>query len=690
MSINKIVSLLKSDNIADDLADDELQKIADDVIIGYEVDEDSRADWLETNKKAMSIIKHCEDSDGSDITRDGPFTDSSRVIYPLLAPAVIQMAARIIPQIVKNGQVCLFKVLGPDPDGSKELSAGRMTDYASYAFLTESKTWLKDTHKLCAIMSSWGTAFRQVYYCAISKKVKSELIPPEDVIINHDISCLEEAPRITVRHWMTKNQIEEKIRANIFCKIDTDILDDRTDERENADSREKTPSFEVLCQTTYLDLDDDGYAEPYQVYTLKKDAKVLGIYPAYKLKDVDFDNKNGKVLYIKRRLNIIDYHLIDDPEGKFYSIGLNYLLTHSNISITAVLRQLLDAGTLANTQGGFITKNFKTQQKNLQFEMGEFQVLDIDPELDPTKQIMPLPFKEPSQVLLGLLQLMIQASEKVGMITDVLTGDVDGVNTPATTMLAMVEASSRAFKPVIQKLEISETTEFTLWVELESEYLTTDDTGKKYVLFNKTSLEVAKSDFNLTQYAICPVADPTQSSEAHKYAKVRFLGDMLNTPIAAQMNVPQVLKYIFTEIQIPEAINFIAQPQPQQPDPVKTAELQLKQTAIQNKHEIDQLKIQLGQEKAQNDQMKTRLQAAGIQIDAQNAETQKHIMAANVAKGFADTKAKQQTAQNTHDLNKAKLGKEHVQHRDQMNVEHRKLDILAQQPDDSGSSNGTQ
>lgn len=664
-SIDKLIKFLNSSNVADHLDDDLLKQIARDVIIGYKIDEDSRSTWLETNKDAMQIIKHCESHGGEASTRDFPFQDSAKVIYPLLAPAVIQMSARLIPHIVQNDKVCMFKVLGPDADGAKAAQATRMTDFASYSFLLESKTWLKDTHKLTAILSSWGTAFRRVYFDYASNSVKNELLAPEDVIINHNITSLDDAPRITIRHLMTKNDIIEQIRAGTFSNIDLSVLDNRLDERENADSRELNPACIVLCQTTYLDLDGDDYAEPYHVYVLEKDELLLGIYPAFDLQSIDFvKDKPGKVKRIERKLDIVDYHLIDDPEGKFYSIGLNYLLVHTNKSITSILRQLLDAGTLANTQGGFITKAFKTLKKRLSFRMGEFQVLDIDPSINPQQHIMPLPFKEPSQVLLGLLQLLIQSGKETGFITDVLTGDIEGQNTPATTALAMIEQGTRAFKPVVQKLYISEKNEFTLWVELMSKNLEVSEDGKKYANFQDQQIGIARQDFDLSQLSICPVADPTQCSEAHKYARVRFLGELLNSQAGAALNVPEVILTVLQDMQIPNAQKMIAPPQQPAPDP-KMIKIQADQEKAQLEHQVDMLKLQLQAEKNQTDKMKVMIQAAGLQIDAANAESQQQIMAANVAKSMSDTITKDRKAYESR-----------KEHEDKINVEHRKLDIM--------------
>lgn len=701
-SIDKLLKYLSVKNIADELDEDRCNEIAKDVILGYEIDEDSRTIWLETNKEAMEIIKHCEASNDTD--RDFPFEGSAKVIYPLLAPAVIQMAARMSTHIVQNDKVCNFTVLGPDqPEmtqgpaqpgqppqqiptgkGIKQAKAERLTDYASYVFLKKSKTWLKDTHKLMSIVASWGTGFRQVTYDPILKTTVHELIPPEDVIINHNISSLEQAPRITIRHRLRKNEIIELIRAGKFCNKDLDSLDNAKEDLEKGgDSREINPAIEFLCQTLYLDLDEDGYAEPYKAYVRKDTSELFGLYPAFKLKDVDI--ADGEIKRIKPRIDIVDYHLMDDPEGKFYSIGLNYLLLHPNKTLTTICRQLLDSATLANTQGGFVTKAFKTNKRSLEFRMGEFQVLDVDPSINPQQHIIPLPFKEPSQVMFALFQALVQASKEIGFITDVLTGDVESQNTPATTMLAMVEQGTRAFKPVIQKLYISEKNEFTLWFELNAEYMQGSDTPANYAQFQGQSIQIFKSDFDSNSIDVSPVADPTMCSEAHKYAQLKMLGDIMMNPALAQALDPKaVVKTLLEGAGFMNADQLIAQQAPA-PDP-KMMKLQLDAQKHQDKNQIDQLKLQLQSAKIDNDKLKVQIQAGGLQIKASESQSKTGLMnaAASRDQASAELAAQQAGHQHAQDIIDTQLKKNEMGLKNAL--EHRKLDIMETKQRNQGSS----
>lgn len=641
-NIDKLLKFINSKNVAEYLDEEESKEFVQDVITGYQIDDDSRSQWLEVNKEAMKIIKNTEDIDSHGM-KDFPFQGACKVMYSLISPAVIQLASRLIQHIVRNDVVAECKVLGPDtePDvdiktgqptgyGKKEKRAKRVRDFLSYELLIESDSWLLDQHKMCHILASWGMAFKKVYYDPFLKKNCSELISPEDIIINQATPSLDRCRRITIRRYMTKNEIIEKQKANYFLDFDLDILDVHSTtamdnvSKEN-DSREKQPIFEILEQFCYYDLDDDEYEEPYVVFVHPASETLIGMYTAFELKDLKIEpnEETGALefLGIIPRHNIVDYRLIDDPEGKFYSLGLNALLLHQNKAITAILRQLIDAGILRNTAGtsGFITKAFTTKQKNIKFKLGQFEQVEINPSLRMQDQIMNLPFQEPSQVLLALLQFLVDSGKELGFMTDILTGDSQTQNVPATTTLAMIEMATRAFKPVVQKLFQSEKKEFKIWFHLHSLYLN----KAQYFNFQDQSDQVIADDFNEDDLDIVPVADPTMSSEAHKYARLQAMMQFMQN-IPGSTNVPEGTKRFYTELEFPNPDALVQPPSPPPPDP-KLLEAQTKQQALEKDKVIDTLKQQLA--------------AVKIQLDARKV-TDKELLTQMKIEESSDKKAK--------------------------------------------------
>lgn len=643
-SIDKLIKLLNSSaNLAENLDDETRLSIAQDVVEGYEIDLDSRKDWLEINQKALALAK-TEETKSESASRDFPFDGASKVIYPLIGPAIIQLAARLSQHIVRNGRVAECTVLGQDQpqinpqtgqptgEGVKELKAKRITDWYSYKLLVESDSWLPDQYKLCSMLVAWGIAFKETYYDESSESVVTDLISPEDVIINHNTSSLDKARRITTRIYLTKNDIITKIRSGKFLDIDLDSLDSSIMDncREENDTRDKQPVYEILRQLCYLDLDEDEYAEPYYVFVQNHNKILLGIYPAFEISDININSK-GQIISIRRRCGLVDYHLIDDPEGKYYSLGLNHVLYHLAKSLTTILRQLLDAGTLKNAGNstGFVTKNIKTNSRTLRLKLGEFIPVDLG-TLDAkiSDQFYNIPFQEASQSLLALFEILSDSAKQMAFMSDLLTGDAETQNVPATTTLAMVEQATRAFKPMITKFYASSKKEFKNMFHLWAIYLN----KQQYFMFQDQAQQIVQSDFDEQNMDVCPVADPTMSSEAHKYARMQALYQLFQTQIVGALNVPPMLEEYFRGLEFTSPELFIKPPAPPAPDP-KMVKVQVDGQLKEKDQQIELLHTQL---EAQFKNRKLDLEETKIGLKAQEVNNKTNESKSKVLKTVVD------------------------------------------------------
>lgn len=661
MSIEKLLKFVQAGNVAEMLDDDQLQEIAEKASTGFDIDEESCRDWIDMNKEALKMIK---------AEAKNEYTQSyahSKVIYPLLASATIQLASRLIPHLVRNDKVAECAVLGPDPDGMKAAKAEMVSNFFSYDLLVSSDSWLKESHKLIHMICAWGTAYRKLYFDEGQDKVCSEVVSPEDVIINSNTSSIEKCRRITVRTYLTKNEIVEQIRNDRFSEVDVEKLKAGSYSDDKQDMNDTNPVYEVLEQFCYLDLDEDGYEEPYIVYFHRDSNTVLGIYSGYDAEDI-YVNTKGKIKKIVPRPYVVDYHCIDDPAGKFHSMGLNHLLFHQNKSITSILRQLIDSGTLANQQGGFTTKAFKTKKREIKQELGKFTQLEIPPNVDIRTQIMPLPFKEPSQVLFSLLGLLIDAGKETGFVTQALVGDSEGQNTPATTMLAIIEQGTRAFKPMIQKLFHSLKKEFKMMFYLYGKF----STFERFIKYQDTTIQVSKEIFDATSLDIVPVADPTQSSEAHRYVKMQALQQLLQTPLANILNMPALASRILKDLQIDRYEELIQPPQPPAPDP--------KMEMAKMKNELDMQKLQLDQVKEQRESIK-------LQVDMLNTKIKQNE--AVILQQESDEKQRMMVARSNKDQQEANVKQRLAQvAEDKVRIERERLALMAkQQRDETGDSN---
>ena len=589
----KLLQLIESKNIAEELDEEFLKEIAEDASAGYRIDEESCEDWIKMNKDAIKMIKAEAKSERT------KSYGHSKVIYPLLASATVQLSSRLIPHLVRNNKVVECAVLGPDPQGIKAAKAEAVSNFFSYELLIESDSWIKESHKLIQMLCAWGTAYRKLYFDEDQDKVMSEVISPEDVIINTNTCSIDKARRITVRNYLTKNQIIEFIRSGVYLEVDVDKFN--TDELD-----EVNPVYEILEQSCFIDLDEDGYEEPYVVHFHLESETILGIYPGFEAEGIHV-NEKGQIKKIVPRPFVIDYHCIDDPEGKYHSMGLNHLLFHQNKSITSILRQLIDSGTLANQQGGFITKAFKTKKREIKQELGKFTQLEIPPSSKIQDHVMSLPYKEPSQVLFSLLGLLIEAGKETGFITQALTGDAQGQNVPATTMLAIVEQGTRAFKPMVQKLFHSLKKEFKMMYSLYGK----NSSFRRFIKYQDVDIEVSRELFNDQDLDILPVADPTQSSEAHRYMKLQAIEQMMQSPLGGVLNLQAVAQRVFKDLQIEKPEELIAQPKPPPPDP--------DMVKAQMKHQIDLAKLELEKTKEQREQVKLEIDMLKTQIKRNEA-----------------------------------------------------------------------
>lgn len=656
MSVEKLIKFVQSENVAEMLDDDQLHEIVENAAHGFDIDEESCRDWIDMNKEALKMIKAEATSEHTQNYAH------SKVIYPLLASANIQLASRLIPHLVRNNKVAECAVLGPDLDGMKAMKAEKVSNFFSYDLLIDSDSWLKESHKLITMVCAWGTGYRKLCFDVGQDKVLSEVLSPEDVIINSNTASIDKARRITIRNFMTKNEIVEYIRADRFSEVDVDKFTP-----DASDMTDTNPVYEILEQFCYIDLDEDGYEEPYIVYFHKDSETVLGIYAGFEIEDIHVNTK-GKVKKIIPRPYVVDYHCIDDPAGKYHSMGLNHLLFHQNKSITSILRQLIDSGTLANQQGGFTTKAFKTKKREIKQELGKFTQLEIPPNVDIRSQIMPLPFKEPSQVLFSLLGLLIDAGKETGFVTQALMGDSEGQNVPATTQLSIIEQGTRAFKPMVQKLFHSLKKEFKMMFYLYGKFSSLD----RFIKYNDLDIQISKEIFNSSELDIMPVADPTQSSEAHVYMKIQALQQMLQTPLANVLNIPVLAIRILKGLQIESPEELIAPPQPPAPDP-KMAELELKKQIAEGKQQLEQIREQREGMKLHMDMLNTQIKQKQLEIVSNESDEKQRMMVAKSHKDQQEANVKDRMA---------------TVAEDKVQVERQRLELQAiQQSDESRRKN---
>lgn len=502
--------LKKEKNITklfDDLIDgeSELRRLGQYVIDGYKIDEESCKEWKETIDAAMDIAKQVQD------TKNFPWPNASNIKFPLIAKAGIEFSSRVLPELIPGERIVRISTVGRDPEFKKSDRAERVERAMSYQLIS-SPDWYSGVDSLLSILPVVGTVFKKTYYSVVEKRNISEVCPPDEIVVNYSTKSLESARRVTHIIKLSTNEIIERQRRGIFNEsVDTDCL-----KPEGDDAREMDYEVTLLEQHCWYDLDDDGYKEPYVITVHEQSGKVLRI--ASRIKKVE-KNKAGDIVNITPWNYFTDFHFIKSPDGGFYSMGFGQLLLPINKTINSLINQLIDAGTLSVTQGGFLGKGLRIRNGEYRFKPFEWKVLDAASGTDIAKSVYPFPVREPSDTLFKLLSMMIDIGKDFTNATDAMTGTMSASNVSTQTVNTLVEQGSKVYTAINQRLFRSQSSEYKKLYELNYYYLS--DAHYQDILDQPNAM--VKSDFEDQSCDIHPVADQSLSSMNQRLEKASVL-----------------------------------------------------------------------------------------------------------------------------------------------------------------------
>lgn len=586
-------AMLESANIAERLDEELLIKIGSDAKEGFEMDKQSRQEWEEAADEWTRLASQVREP------KSYPWPKASNVKYPLLTTAAMQFGARAYPSLIpSDGKVVKAKVIGKDPTGEKYKRADRVSAYMSYQLMYEMQGWEESMDKMLIMLPICGTLFKKTYWDAIKKQPCSRLILAKNLVVNYWAKDLESAERISEIIEMSPRLLKERQLAKIFLDIDLGDAPTPEDRTGNAPSNDETTPYTIIEQHTYLDLDKDGYKEPYIVTFHLESGDVLRIAARFSEKTMHF-NDEGKLVKIEPIQYYTKFGFIPNTDGSFYDLGFGNLLGPINESVNTLINQLIDSGTLNNLQGGFLGKSLKVRMGEQSFKPGEWKAVASTGD-DLKKQIVPLPTKEPSAVLFQLMGSLITSGKELASVAEIFVGKMPGQNTPATTTMATIEQGMKVFTAVYKRLYRSLQQEFDKLFDINATYLNPESYAAV------VDVSVGPKDFDRENYDICPGADPTAVSQTEKLLKAQGLMEMLPLGILDPVKVGLRLLEAQEQPNYMELLNqSVAQTgamPPPPPDP-KLLEIQAKQEAIQQGAQI----------KAQEAQFKAALQAQSEQ-----------------------------------------------------------------------------
>ncbi|CAB4130516.1 hypothetical protein UFOVP128_5 [uncultured Caudovirales phage] len=612
-----LAAMLESVNIAESLDEQQLKDIGRDAEKGYVLDHESRKDWEKNIDEWTKLAKQTMEP------KTYPWPKASNIKYPLLSTAAMQFAARAYPSLVpSNGKIVNAKPIGKDPDGAKSKTAEAVSIYMSYQLLEEMTGWEEEMDKLLIMLPVVGTMFKKTYWDPLKEENCSHLVMPKNLVVNYWARNLQDAERISEILEVSPRKIKERQQSGLWLDVDFGKAN-MPENQMNAPVADDTTPHIFIEQHTFLDLDDDGYKEPYVVTFHKDTKKVVRIVARFDETTIKLDAE-GNI----RKIDPIQYYtkfgFIPNPDGGFYDIGFGVLLGPLNHSVNTLINQLLDAGHLATLQAGFLGKGLRIKMGDTKFIPGEWKAVNSTGD-DLKKQIVPLPTKEPSSVLFQLMGSLITSGKELASVAEIFTGKMPGQNTPATTTMATVEQGMKVFTAVYKRLYRALTEEFIKLARLNALYLN----PQTYV--DTVGMQVGPDDFKQINHKIYPSADPTAVSQTEKLLKAQGLMELLPTGI---LDPVVVVKRILDAQEQPnweELLNKQIAQTGEMPPPPPDPKLQ----EMEMKGQLEQQKIQM-QGQAQQHKMALEERDKEVQLAMKQQE---HAQSMQHAQDMANIKA---------------------------------------------------
>ena len=544
------------DNLAETVDEKALSSLAADLISDYEDDISARKDWMQTYVDGLELL-------GLKIEeRSEPWEGACGIYHPLLSEALVKFQAETMMSIFPAQGPAKTKIIGKETQEKKD-AAVRVQEDMNYMLTEVMPEYRSETERMLWGLGLAGNAFKKVYYDSNLERPAAIFCPAEDVVVPYGASNLESADRIT--HVMRKTENEmRRLQVSGFY-VDEDLGDpvNSLDEvekriaeqlgfRATTDDRYKLLEMHVNLDLEGFEHEEDGkptgIALPYVVTIEKGTSTILAIRRNW----ID-----GDETYAKRQ-HFVHYPYI--PGFGFYAFGLIHLIGAFAKSGTSLIRQLVDAGTLSNLPGGFKTRGLRVKGDDTPIAPGEFRDVDV-PSGAMRDNIMPLPYKEPSQVLMTLLNQIVEEGRRFANTADLQISDMSS-QSPVGTTLAILERTLKVMSAIQARVHYSLKQELGLLKVIIAE-----DTPESYDYEPEEGSRKAKrSDYDNVD--IIPVSDPNASTMAQKIVQYQAVLQLAQG--SPQMyNMPLLHRQMLEVLGIKDAQKLVPMAEDQKPqDPV--------------------------------------------------------------------------------------------------------------------------
>ena len=542
-------------NLAELLPDNILTPIGQELAANYQDYKSSRGDWEKAYTSGLDLLGFKYES------KTEPFKGASGATHPVLAEAVTQFQSLAYKELLPAQGPVRTQIIGL-PTADREQQAQRVKDFMNYTIMSEMKEYEAEFDQMLFYLPLSGSAFKKVYYDSVMGRAVSKFVPADDLVVPYTATSLEDADAIIHTIKISENELRKQQVGGFYRDIELNpayVNESETDkkERELDGTRKGKDEKMYSLLECHVNLDIDGFNDvnvegeptgiklPYIVTIEEASKEVLSIRRNYEIGDVT----KSKISYF--------VHFKFLPGLGFYGFGLIHMIGGLSRTATSALRSLLDAGTLSNLPAGFKMRGIKMRDESQAIQPGEFRDVDA-PGGNLRDAFMTLPFKEPSQTLLALMGVVVQAGQRFASIADLQVGDGNQQAAVGTTV-AMLERGSRTMSAIHKRLYASMKKEFSLLSRVFKLYLPPiypyDVIGGQR--------QIKQLDFD-DRVDILPVADPNIFSQTQRISLAQTEMQLAASNPAIH-NQYEVYRNMYEALGVKDIDLILKKPQPPTP-----------------------------------------------------------------------------------------------------------------------------
>ena len=542
-------------NLAELLDERDLSSIAQELLHFYEEDKSGRQEWEEAYSDGLDLLGIKYES------REEPFRGSSGVTHPVIAEAVTQFQSQAYKELLPSSGPVRTQIIG-SPTPETESQAQRVKEFMNYEIMNVMQEYDPEMDRMLFYLPLAGSAFKKIYFDDILDRAVARFVPADDLIVPYNATDLASASRVAHVIRMDLNNVRKHQAAGFYRDVELSPYEEadtlREKERELVGVEKTVDDLDCTLIEFHIDLDLKGFEHKHPL-----DNEETGIKLPY---IVTLDEGSAKILSIRRNWKEGDeyYHKNQYfahykflPGLGFYGLGLLHMIGGLGRSATSILRQLIDAGTLANLPAGFKARGIRIRDSDEPLSPGEFRDIDA-PGGALRDSIIPLPYKEPSQTLFALLGFVVEAGQRFAAIADMQVGD-GNQQAPVGTTVALLERGSRVMSAIHKRLHFAQKQEFKMLAKIFAESL---PPMYPYSVYGAEST-IKQTDFD-DRVDIIPVSDPNIFSLSQRLALAQSQLELAQSN--PQMhNLFEAYRRMYHALGVQDIESILPTPQPPQP-----------------------------------------------------------------------------------------------------------------------------